>query len=188
MNVLQDGSRRSSRWKPGDRNFGSVAIAARKRASSDWEERKKGWQESSGRRRFRSTGPPYTVAEEKKKGKGEGYCLPASSSSDPIRRPPAPPAPVPVAVVAAFDVCALLRKVRASVVDGLRWRWLPSSVLGGTCTTVGAKHHCCAERVEGWTWGERWGALGRPGGIALALDVGTGDSWLGAIWGISMLT
>ena len=25
----------------------------------------------------------------------------------------------------------------------------PSWVLDGTCTTVGAKHHCCAEQAEG---------------------------------------
>ena len=40
MRVLKDGSRRSSRCKPGDWNFGGVAIAARKRASGVWEEEK----------------------------------------------------------------------------------------------------------------------------------------------------
>jgi hypothetical protein len=44
---FEDGSRRSSRCKPGDRNFGGVEMAARKRAS--------GVQECSDRRRFRST-------------------------------------------------------------------------------------------------------------------------------------
>ena len=38
MCVLKDGSRKSSRCKPGDQNFGRVAIAARKRASGVWEE------------------------------------------------------------------------------------------------------------------------------------------------------
>ena len=37
---LKDGSRRVSRCKPGDRNFGGVAIAARTRASGVWEEEK----------------------------------------------------------------------------------------------------------------------------------------------------
>lgn len=41
MRVFQDGSHRSSRCKLGDRNFGSVAIAPRQRASGVWEEVKK---------------------------------------------------------------------------------------------------------------------------------------------------
>jgi hypothetical protein len=38
---LMDGSRRSLRCKPGDRNFGGVVIAARKRASGVWQEEKR---------------------------------------------------------------------------------------------------------------------------------------------------
>src|SRR6267154_2717883 len=41
MRVFQEGSRRSSRCKPGDRNFGGVAVASRKRASGVWKEEEK---------------------------------------------------------------------------------------------------------------------------------------------------
>ena len=69
MRVFQDGSRRSSRCKPGDRNLGGVAIASRKRASGVWEEEKRVVGES----------PPIAAREDQirerrkmKKGRGGG--------------------------------------------------------------------------------------------------------------------
>src|SRR5260370_38138461 len=41
MRVFQDGSRKSSRCKPGERNFGGAGIAARKRASGVWGKEKR---------------------------------------------------------------------------------------------------------------------------------------------------
>jgi hypothetical protein len=54
MRVLKDGSRKSSRCKPGDRNFGGVAIAARKRASGAGKKKICRWRVSTNRRHFRS--------------------------------------------------------------------------------------------------------------------------------------
>jgi hypothetical protein len=159
MHVFQDGSRRSSRCKPGDRNFGGVAIAARKRASGDWEE-EKSVGESTYHRHFRSTGT-YTGARRETEGVGAPAllltCVVVVRSVPGSRRPP-----VPVAVVAAFEscmltmrivrnvvwVCARLRKARVSVVDDLRWRCCCPSPSWELWGTVGAEHHCCAERVE----------------------------------------
>jgi hypothetical protein len=68
MRVLKDGSRRSSRCKPGDRNFGAVAIAARKRASGVWEEEKSVVGENPPiADAFAALPPPRDHIREKKK-------------------------------------------------------------------------------------------------------------------------
>ena len=72
MCVFEDGSRRSSRCKPGERDFGSVAIAAHKRAPGVWGRKKKGWQASSNRRRFRGTGPHPGTEERRRRWRRRG--------------------------------------------------------------------------------------------------------------------
>ena len=85
--------RRVSRCKPGDRNFGGVAIAARKRASGVGEEERSVVGESSPIADAFAAPPPRDHIREQKKDEevrgGEvvvtpavQYCLPASSSSD----------------------------------------------------------------------------------------------------------
>ena len=97
---FQDGSRRSSRCKPGDRNFGGVARAARKRTSMPGK-KKKGLARVHRSQTLSQHGTIHGRGKRMKKGrmgrrkKGEGeegygdgdgwhqhYCLPASSSSD----------------------------------------------------------------------------------------------------------
>ena len=71
---MMDGSRRSSRCKPGVRNFGVVAIEARKRELEFGSGKKCCWRESAyrKRRRFRNTTVPYKDDEEER---GDGVTL-----------------------------------------------------------------------------------------------------------------
>jgi hypothetical protein len=97
---LPPGSRRSSRCKPGDRNFGRVGMAARRRASGVWEKEKKVGESApiadafaardhlthgSGRRRMKRRG---RMIRERHRH----YCLPASSSSSSDLSPAVGPA------------------------------------------------------------------------------------------------
>ena len=90
------------------------------------------------------------------------HCLPASLSSS-IYPGSRWPAPALVAVEATFEscmltmqtergrvwVCALLRRHGGLLfADELCWRGRHSWMVGGICTTAGAKHYGCAERVE----------------------------------------
>src|SRR5258708_30991354 len=115
MRVFQDGSRRSSRCKPGDRNFGGAVIVARKRASSVWEEEKRVGESAPIADAFAlrdHTRERKKDEEGKKKGKdgvvrggGGGGVAPALLLTRVVvvrsvpgsRRPPppAPPAPAP---------------------------------------------------------------------------------------------
>jgi hypothetical protein len=74
--IFQDGSRRSSRCKPGDWNFGSLAvsIAARKRASGVWEEEKRVGESPPIADAFAARNHTWErkKGEEGKKGKDEG--------------------------------------------------------------------------------------------------------------------
>src|SRR5258707_11364351 len=137
MRVFQDGSRRSSRCKPGDRNFGGAVIVARKRASSVWEEEKRVGESAPIADAFTlrdHTRERKKDEEGKKKGKdgvgGGGGVAPALLLTRVVvvrsvpgsRRPPAlaPPAPGPgpVAAVAAFESCTLTMRTERGV--GLR--------------------------------------------------------------------
>jgi hypothetical protein len=103
MSVLKDGSRRSSRCKPGDWNFGGVAIAARKRASGVWEEEKSVVGESPPIADA-SAPPPRDYIREQKKGRSEGEVVVTPAvprtrvvvvQSVPCCSPRGPPAPGP---------------------------------------------------------------------------------------------
>ena len=99
----------------------------------------------------------------------------------PHHRPICPWLPTTVSTSA----CGGFRESSPACGNGIQCAFGPYWVLSGTCTTVGAKHHCCAERVECSTWGGRWGALRKSGEIAL------GDCWLEATpakWGVSTST
>jgi hypothetical protein len=140
MRVFQDGSRRSSRCKPGDWNFGGVAIAARKRASGVWEEENSVGESAPIADAFAlrdHTRERKNNEEGKKKGKDEvggggGEAAPALLltrvvvvRSVPGSRPPPPPVPAPpappgpVAAVAAFESCMLTMRTERSVGLGL---------------------------------------------------------------------
>jgi len=134
MRDFQNGSRRSSRCKPGDRNLGGVAIASRKRASGVWEEEEK--------KRVVGESPPFANADAfaardhagKEGGVWGVVMTPALLLTRVVVVRSVPSsrrallAPAPVAVVAAFESCMLtmqtergwvythLRKARASVV------------------------------------------------------------------------
>jgi hypothetical protein len=73
MRVFQGKSRRSSRCKPGDRDFGDVTIAARKGASGVWEEEKRVGESPSIADAFAAWDHTWEHKkdEEGKKGKDE---------------------------------------------------------------------------------------------------------------------
>jgi hypothetical protein len=120
---------------------------------------KKGGRESSERRCIRSM-RPNTWAEGKK-GKGrEGVARALQHSRRPIHygltaRTTAGTCGSTGRVLHADDAsrawCGFapsrerLERLLLTVLAGTG----PSWMVGGTCTTVGAGHHCCAERVEG---------------------------------------
>ena len=131
--------------------------------------RKKGWCESSDCRRFHS--PGRQKKDDGKKGdvnKGEEgqHWLTAY----PHHRPICPWLPMTISTSA----CGSFQESSLAYGNKIQCAFAPYWVLGRTCTTVGAKQHCCAERVECSTWGGKWGALRKSGGIAL------GDCWLEA--------
>src|ERR1700733_8722852 len=122
MRVLRDGWRRSSMCKPGDRNFGGVAIAARKRASGVWEEEKRVGESSPIADAFAARDH---TREQKNDEEGRGGVTSAllltrvvvvrsvPCCCSPRRPPPAPPAEV-----AAFESCMLTMRTERGV--GLR--------------------------------------------------------------------
>src|SRR5260370_1193584 len=147
MRVFQDGSRKSSRCKPGERNFGGAGIGAHKRASRVWEAEKRAGESAPIADAFKlrdHTRERKKDEEGKKKGKdgvgGGGGVAPALLLTRVVvvrsvpgsRRPPAlaPPAPEPgpVAVAAAF---------RASIVSMCPARGVglrpPENETGGWC-------------------------------------------------------
>jgi hypothetical protein len=116
------------RCKPGDRNFGRVAIAARKRASGVWEEEKSVVGESKPSADAFAAVPPRDHIREQKKDEvrgWEGVTLAVLLTrvvvvrSVPCCSPRRRPAPgQPVAEVAAFESCMLTMRTERGV--GLR--------------------------------------------------------------------
>jgi hypothetical protein len=120
--------------KPGDRNFGGVAIRARKRASGVWEEEERvserppiadAFAAQDHTREWKKDEEGKKVKDEE--GRGGGGVAPALlltcvivvvQSVHGSRRPPTPSAPAPVAVVAAFESCKLTMQTERGV--GLR--------------------------------------------------------------------
>ena len=150
MRVLKDGSRKSSRCKPGDRNFGGGRDSGTQAGIWNLGRRFVVGESPPIADAFAATPPRDQIREEKKDEKVRGWegVTPAVLltrvvvvRSVPCCSPRRPPAPrPPVAEVAAFEscmltmltevvwVCAHLRKARASAVDvdPSRWRRWPA--------------------------------------------------------------
>jgi hypothetical protein len=71
-------------------------------------------------------------------------------------------------------VCALTKKARTSVVDGIRWHWLP--LLGSRRDLHPSEPNIIAALLVGWVEPRAGGGgLGKSGGIALAGHRGHGE-------------
>jgi hypothetical protein len=159
---FQDGSRRSSRCKPGDRNFGGVAIAARMRASGVWEGEKRVVGESPPIADAFAAREPTREQEGKEGGKVARAllltCVVVVRSVPGSRRLPVPG---PVAVVVGFESCMLTMRTERGVGFGPPEKGTGITIFAGAgCSSccifswvlggsVGAEHNCCAERVDG---------------------------------------
>ena len=122
IRVLQDQSCKNSRCKPVDQKIGGVTVtrAGYVRGHPVSGKKEEG---STGVLRSQTISQHGTTHESIRK-----MCLPASPSSH---------LPLHPTTTRNTDIT---KRGQVSVVDDLRWRWLPSSARRD-CTTVGAKIH-----------------------------------------------